>query len=432
MGNTNEPTDQPRLDPFGNQIPDDYESASAIEGGEGAGSPAVDPPDQLRESDRQTANGAPHTQRDVLDGAPQQGGEPASEPTSNASEEDAPEQPNTNRRQSDESVSESEQAEGEESGLPSLEEELGIDPAEVPDHIDSPEKAAEYAAYWQQKASQAQQEVQQVREQAGDVEALYPVLQVIQNDPELMQQVEEKLQQGGAPQQPRPQGQPNGQPQQAAQQLHPTARRQGQQGDVPADPSEIERPEKPTKPDDYDPYEAKTDPESESAQYQEELAEYQEAMADYQEQVAEAQQRQQQRQQQQRMQEQQQKQARQQLKQRAMYEQGFDDETADEFIEWATSEESLNDMDAWAHAFRATREGTSPHTSPAQTEVEQTPEPSADEKRQQEVQQGPQNFPQSAAGQPDRSGGQGNTTNPNQDIFQEQAESPDIFGDGLS
>jgi hypothetical protein len=115
-----------------------------------------------------------------------------------------------------------------------------------------------------------------------------------------------------------------------------------------------------------------------------------------------------------------------------MYEQGFDDETADEFIEWATSEESLNDMDAWAHAFRATREGTSPHTSPTQTEREPVPEPSANEKRQQEVQQGPQNFPQSAAGQPDRSGGQGNTPNPNQDIFQEQAESPNIFGDGLS
>jgi hypothetical protein len=62
------PDDQPRLDPFGNQAteqepPDD---ASAIEGGEGAGDPAVRPPDEPAPSDAARADTAPMTQRDVL------------------------------------------------------------------------------------------------------------------------------------------------------------------------------------------------------------------------------------------------------------------------------------------------------------------------------------------------------------------------------
>jgi len=170
-----------------------------------------------------------------------------------------------------------------------------------------------------------------------------------------------------------------------------------------------------TEPDDYDPYEANHDPESESAQYQEALAQYQEDLADYQERVTHARQKQQQMQQQRQMQQKQQQQARRELKQQAMYEHGLSDEQADQFIEWSTSEESLNDMSAWVEAFKATHDvqtaATSPQTSPTE-QAEQT----AQQKRQ-EVQQGPENFPQSAAGQTAARTGRTKTPSPRRTSF---------------
>jgi len=135
-------------------------------------------------------------------------------------------------------------------------------------------------------------------------------------------------------------------------------------------------------------------------------------------------------QQQRQMQQKQQQQARRELKQQAMYEHGLSDEQADQFIEWSTSEDSLNDMSAWVEAFKATHDVQTAQTSPQSAPAQQGQQ-TARAKREQ-VEQGPENFPQSAAGQNSRSGGQNQTAQPEEDIFRPQENRPSIFDDRLS
>jgi hypothetical protein len=345
----------------------------------------------------------------------------AAESNAEAAEAGAARPPATAAENAESTATEEEAEQAEEAVLPDLQAEYGIDPAEVPDHIETRDEAAQYASYYQRKAQLAEEIAEEVLQDQQDFQQMRPVLDLVRDDPEVQEFLAQKLQ--GSMEEP--QGAGNGAQHGAGR--SPLA-------EAPA------RPEKPDKPDNFDAYEAQTDPNSESAQYMRDLADFQEEMAEYTEQAADAKLNQFAQQQKQVQQQRQAQQAYQQLKQQVMYEQGADEKTADKFLEWASSENSLNDLDAWWAAYQATHgEGPQPTTQQPTMSSENPPQgqnvqgTNGQAQHQQgapQTENGPQHFPESPSGQPSRQAPENTSTN--DDIFAHEAQQrPDIFGGPL-
>lgn len=278
-------------------------------------------------------------------------------------------------------------------------EEAGFDIQNLPDHLDE-EAAFNFGRYWQSKASTAQQEIHDLRQQMEDYQAFAPVVQQIQQDPELLSVLADHMEQ-----------RQGGQPVQAPSEGAPAA--QGQ----------MQMPEPPSKPDGFDRYEAVTDPESKSAEYLEAQEKYLEDLADYNQNLV---QRQQQRLQQQQMQ-QQQYAAQQQLLAQAQFEYGLSQSEAQDFLQWAQSDDSLNEMDAWVMAWKA-KTGKLPSETPSSTknstDTSMNPAQQARQRQRQQPLRGGMQFPNSAGSQSNAASNQPQSD----DLFTPRQQGDPVFG----
>ena len=185
------------------------------------------------------------------------------------------------------------------------------------------------AKYWQSEADKRQANVDEVMNALGvdnigelsrtanEMKTLMPIARYINDNPNVLNAVENSLSTGETPGQAPPQGNQE---------------------------KLVKKPERPTKPGNYDPVEAVSDPESESFKFREKLDGYRDDMIGYYEQVSEQQQNYQAQ-----LQAQQQQQSNLvQLRDRLQNQHKFSDAEADQFITFmsspeSTSEESLVD-----------------------------------------------------------------------------------------
>ena len=180
------------------------------------------------------------------------------------------------------------------------------------------------AKYWQSEADKRQamndevmnalgvDNVKDLNKTAEEMKSLMPIARYINQNPDILNAVENSLSSGETSGQAPPQG--------------------NQQ-------TSLKKPERPTKPGNYDPVDAASDPQSDSFKYKETLDDYRDNMINYYEQVS---QQQVDYQNQIQAQQQQQRQVYQ-LRERLQSGHGFSDQEADQFITFMTSPESTSE-----------------------------------------------------------------------------------------
>lgn len=262
----------------------------------------------------------------------------------------------------------------------------GPAPRQLPDHM-SPEHAYGMATYQQSRADKAQAEIARLREEMEAFKTANPIAAYVASDPGVLQQVLSSM---------------NGHSTSGAATNGAALAGGNQQTD-------LKKPEPPQRPAELEPYS------EEAIAYQTALIDYQAKLADYNQAQFDAQVNRLQQAERQRQLELQQQQQIAQMKQEAMYQHQLTSQEADEFIQFASSPESLSNMGLWINAFRLSKGTTN---GKAQTQQQRGDATAADLVRNRQLP------PQTATASP---GAPGVNTNQQDSFFQPLAGPVDLW-----